>query len=102
MRQWLILKIGYVCQIPQEGGGRAYLANSLYGARTAIVGNAKEKKMLEKLMAPIRLISPDSFLFFFFFFFFKLNYIKLFSFSEVIKMPDMKEGERVRFSYDIQ
>ena len=31
MRQWLIFKIGYVCQIPQEGGGRAYLANSLSG-----------------------------------------------------------------------
>ena len=29
MRQWLIFKIGYVCQIPQEGGGQAYLANSL-------------------------------------------------------------------------
>ena len=29
MRQWLIFKIGYVCQIPQEGGGWAYLANSL-------------------------------------------------------------------------
>ena len=29
MGQWLILKIGYDCQIPQEGGGRAYLANSL-------------------------------------------------------------------------
>ena len=29
MRQWLIFKIGYVFQIPQEGGGRAYLANSL-------------------------------------------------------------------------
>ena len=29
MQKWLILKIGYVCQIPQEGGGRAYLANSL-------------------------------------------------------------------------
>ena len=25
----MIFKIGYVCQIPQEGGGRAYLANSL-------------------------------------------------------------------------
>ena len=30
MQQWLVFKIGYVCQIPQEGGGRAYLANSLY------------------------------------------------------------------------
>ena len=30
MRRWLVFKIGYVCQIPQEGGGRAYLANSLY------------------------------------------------------------------------
>ena len=30
VRQWLIFKIGYVCQIPQEGGGRACLANSLF------------------------------------------------------------------------
>ena len=29
MRQLLVFNIGYVCQIPQEGGGRAYLANSL-------------------------------------------------------------------------
>ena len=33
MRQWFILKIGYVCQIPPEGGGRAYLANNLLGQR---------------------------------------------------------------------
>ena len=33
MRQRLTFKIGYVCQIPQEEGGRAYLANSLYRFR---------------------------------------------------------------------
>ena len=39
MRQWLIFKIGYVCQIPQEEGGRAYLANSLQdtGANIQII-----------------------------------------------------------------
>ena len=36
MRQELIFKIGYVCQIPQEEGGREYLANSLYALSTII------------------------------------------------------------------
>ena len=39
MRQWLILKIGYVYRIPQEGGGRAYLANSLIDVMTSTYEN---------------------------------------------------------------
>ena len=44
MRQWLTFKIGYVCQIPQEGGGRAYLANSLLMQLLAMPYNRREQQ----------------------------------------------------------